>query len=104
MVSESSLSPVAALPKISEKAYKSSDANQYVFIFPTNINKNQIKNIVQNQFNVTVTEVKTAIIKGKPKRTVSKRRSPMQGKRKDVKKAYVSLKKGDKIDIFEEGK
>lgn len=93
-----------ALPKISEKAYKSSDDNKYVFVFPTNLNKHQIKEIVQDQFKVTVTGVKTVVVKGKAKRTVSKRRNPISGKRKDVKKAYVSLKEGDKIDVFEESK
>jgi len=89
-------------PKISEKSYlKSQTENIYVFTVPMSANKLQIAAAVGSQYGVTVENVRTVIAKGKTKRTALKRRQPRTGTRKNVKKAYVSLKKGDTITIFE---
>ena len=56
---------------------------------------------VASQFDVTVTDVNIANVKGKAKRTISaKGRRVSKGRQNDVKKAYVTLKVGDKLSIF----
>ena len=90
-------------PKISEKSYAlGADANTYTFEVPLSANKLEIKRAVERQFKVTVTDVNVTRIKGKRKRSLRKRGAIMYGQRKSVKKAYVTLKKGDKIPLFEE--
>lgn len=89
-------------PRISEKSYLLSQSNNvYVFDVPLSANQLQIEKAVEEQYSVTVEEVRTLIAKGKAKRTALKRRQPRMGKRNDVKKAYVTLKKGDSISVFE---
>jgi len=80
---------------ISEKSYGLLDENKYTFIVHPDANKTQIKIAVEKVFNVTVTGVNTANRTGKVKRT----RAGF-GKRPDTKRAIVSLKTGDRIDIF----
>ena len=58
-------------------------------------------NSAQGSFNVTVKDVKTAIIRGKMK-TVFMRGGRFEGKRPNRKKAIVTLAKGDNIDIFDQ--
>jgi large subunit ribosomal protein L23 len=82
-------------PVISEKSYGLLDENKYTFIVHPDANKTQIKIAVEKVFNVTVTGVNTANRTGKVKRT----RAGF-GKRPDTKRAIVSLKTGDRIDIF----
>lgn len=93
---------LALKPRMSEKAYATSlDLNTYVFEVPTSANKAMVQAAVTEQFKVTVEDVRLAVIKGKPKRAYKKRSRPVEGKRADFKKAYVRLKAGDKIAIFE---
>lgn len=66
--------------------------NQYVFKVNTNANKLQIKKAVEHLFNVNVEMVRTINVKGKKK--IFKQKI---GKRKNWKKAYVTLKEGDEI-------
>lgn len=88
-------------PRLSEKTYSASQAlNVYVFDVSCNVNKNDIVQAVQAQFDVTVTNVRTARIKGKTKRTFRKKLRPVSGKRSDIKKAYVTLKQGDSLPVF----
>lgn len=88
-------------PRMSEKTYASSQAtNTFVFDVPTSINKQEIAKAVTSQFNVTVTTVRTATLKGKVKRTVRRGGRSVNGVRPDVKKAYVTLKEGDSIPVF----
>ena len=82
-------------PVISEKSYGLPDENKYTFIVHPDANKTQIKIAVEKVFNVTVTGVNTANRTGKVKRT----RAGF-GKRPETKRAIVSLKTGDRIDIF----
>lgn len=94
---------MALRPKMSEKSYGLSTATRtYAFIVPMSANKLTVTDAVQDQFGVTVTGVRVAVIKGKQKRSYSKRRRPVTGNRATVKKAYVSLKEGDSINIFGE--
>ncbi len=88
-------------PRVSEKAYDlSKDRNVYVFEVAKNVNKQQIAEAVEGQFNVTVVSVNILIAKGKVKRMINKRGRAAFGKRNDVKRAYVTIKAGDHIPVF----
>lgn len=84
-------------PLISEKGTTlKDDNNQLLFEVDKNSNKSEIKKAVEKLFKVTVTEVRTMNRQGKPKRL-----GRFAGKRKDWKKAIVTLKEGDRVDFFE---
>ena len=82
-------------PVISEKSYGLLDENKYTFLVPPTANKSEIKIAVEKLFNVKVTNVNTVNRQGKRKRTRFG-----YGKRKDTKRAIVTLASGDRIDIF----
>ena len=82
-------------PLISEKSYGLLDENKYTFLVDPDANKSEIKIAVEKVFGVKVTDVNTMNRKGKRKRT----RGGF-GKRKDTKRAIVTLVAGDRIDIF----
>jgi large subunit ribosomal protein L23 len=82
-------------PVISEKSYSLLDENKYTFIVSPDANKTQIKQAVEAVFSVKVTSVNTLNRQGKRKRT----RTGF-GKRKDTKRAIVTLAEGNRIDIF----
>ena len=82
-------------PVISEKSYGLLDENKYTFIVRPDANKTQIKIAVEQVFNVKVLDVNTLNRQGKRKRT----RSGF-GRRKNTKRAVVSLAPGDRIEIF----
>jgi large subunit ribosomal protein L23 len=86
---------VLLAPVISEKSYGLLDENKYTFLVRPDANKTQIKIAVEQVFNVTVLDVNTLNRQGKRKRT----RSGF-GRRKDTKRAIVSLAPGDRIEIF----
>ena len=86
---------VLLAPVISEKSYGLLDENKYTFIVRPDANKTQIKIAVEQVFNVKVLDVNTLNRQGKRKRT----RSGF-GRRKDTKRAIVSLAPGDRIEIF----
>ncbi|MGC1259401.1 50S ribosomal protein L23 [Jannaschia helgolandensis] len=81
-------------PIITEKATMASEAGAVVFEVSIDANKPQIKSAVEELFGVKVKAVNTSITKGKTKRF----RGQM-GRRKDVKKAYVTLEPGNTIDV-----
>ena len=90
-------------PRISEQTYLQAEKhNVYVFDVPVAANKQQIKAAVEKQHKVTVTAVNVVVAKGKTKQSYQKRRQPITGRRSDIKKAYVSVKSGDKIPVYEE--
>ena len=86
---------VLLAPVISEKSYGLLDENKYTFVVRPDANKTQIKIAVEQVFNVKVLDVNTLNRQGKRKRT----RSGF-GRRKDTKRAIVSLAPGDRIEIF----
>ncbi len=87
-------------PRLSEKAYGLSQVrNTFVFNVPKDANRHAVARAVSAQYDVTVTGVNIAVIKGKAKRTLSKR-SRAAGRQSDVKKAYVTLKDGDTLPHF----
>ncbi len=81
-------------PVITEKATMASEANAVVFEVATDANKPQIRDAVEAIFGVKVKAVNTLITKGKTKRFRGR-----PGRRKDVKKAYVTLEEGNAIDV-----
>lgn len=87
-------------PRMSEKAYAQSQSGVYVFKVQRSVDKTSIARAVEAQFDVTVTNVKTLVQKGKAKRTVRKGGRPVAGRESDFKKAYVTLKDGDSIPVF----
>ena len=86
---------VLIAPVVSEKSYGLLDANKYTFLVRPDANKTEIKIAVEKVFNVKVTSVNTINRAGKTRRT----RTGL-GKRKDTKRAIVSLAEGHRIDIF----
>lgn len=83
-------------PVVSEKSVANMEHNKYTFKVDLKANKIDIKKAIEEIFKVKVLDVKTMIVKGKMKRM-----GRYQGKRPDWKKAIVTLKEGDKIEIFE---
>jgi len=81
-------------PVITEKTTILSENNQVVFEVPVTATKPEIKNAIETLFNVSVTAVNTIKVKGKTKRFRG-----IPGRRNDIKKAIVTLKSGDEIDI-----
>ena len=81
-------------PIITEKTTIVSENNQVVFEVPLSASKPEIKEAVEQLFKVSVSAVNTKRVKGKTKRFRGR-----PGRRKDVKKAIVTLKDGDTIDI-----
>ena len=94
---------ILVTPRTTEKAYGlSSSTNTYVFNVPLNANKQEIAAAVAAQFNVKVTNVKTAVQTGKSVRfSRGKNRYPGSTFRQDAKKAYVTLAEGDNIQVFD---
>lgn len=90
-------------PRMSEKSYALSQTGVYVFDVPSDANKLQVEKAVQAQFEVSVTNVRISILKGKQARSIrigARSRSNVSGKRSNVKKAYVTLKDGESIPVF----
>jgi large subunit ribosomal protein L23 len=89
------LRDVLLKPVISEKSYSLLDENKYTFIVAPGANKTLIKQAVESVFSVKVTSVNTINRQGKRKRSKTG-----FGKRKDTKRAVVTLAEGSRIDIF----
>ena len=81
-------------PVVSEKSYGLLDEGKYTFIVDPRANKTEIKIAVERVFGVKVASVNTLNRKGKTRRTKFG-----LGKRKNTKRAIVTLKEGS-IDIF----
>ncbi len=94
MSEKQKLYDVIRKPIITEKATMTSENGAVVFEVAMDANKPQIKEAVESLFGVKVKAVNTTITKGKTKRFRGQ-----LGKRKDVKKAYVTLEEGNTIDV-----
>jgi large subunit ribosomal protein L23 len=81
-------------PVVSEKSYGLLDEGKYTFLVRPDANKTEIKQAVESVFGVKVSSVNTINRQGKKRRT-----RVGTGKRKDTKRAVVTLKDGT-IDIF----
>lgn len=84
-------------PLITEKTTAQKDShNQISFEVDRSANRVEIRRAIERIFNVKVSHVQTLQVKGK-----RKRRGWIVGKRKDWKKAVVTLMPGERIDFFE---
>lgn len=82
-------------PHITEKAEDSADKNQYVFKVFQKASKVEIKKAVEQIYGVDVLKVRTIKVGKKPKRLAR-----TAGWKKGYKKAVVTLKQGQKIEIL----
>ena len=82
-------------PIISEKSYAMIEQNRYTFEVAKTASKPQIAQAIAEIFGVTVTSVNTMNVTGKPRRVRF-----AKGHTRNWKKAVVTLKQGDTIDLF----
>lgn len=93
------------ISRATEKAYVAQTQNTYVFFVPKDASKQEIAQTIAEVYKVTVLDVRTAIRKGKPTRfSRGKHAYPGITYREDRKVAYITVKEGDKIPVFEEVK
>ncbi|MBV8479872.1 MAG: 50S ribosomal protein L23 [Actinobacteria bacterium] len=83
-------------PVISEKSYEQITQNRYTFKVHQDAHKTQVRQAVEQLFDVKVVSVNIVKVQAKPKR-----RGMYKGVRPGWKKAIVELKPGDSIEIFE---
>ncbi|MBR73401.1 MAG: 50S ribosomal protein L23 [Dehalococcoidaceae bacterium] len=83
-------------PLVTEKTTNQAAFGKYSFKVATYANKIEVKKAVEKAFDVEVDSVNISVVKGK-----SKRRGNKVSKNPDWKKAVVSLKPGNEINIFE---
>jgi large subunit ribosomal protein L23 len=88
-------SQVIIRPVVSEKSYVLAEAGKYTFRVADKAHKTQIRQAVEQLFDVKVLEVRTASVKSKPKR-----RGHTSGRTRSWKKAVVQVREGDTIPIF----
>jgi len=93
-----SLHPAQILlrPVVSEKSYHQITENRYTFRVHPDAHKTQVRQAVEELFDVKVVGVNIVNMPPKPKR-----RGTIKGSKPGWKKAIVELKAGDKIEIFE---
>ncbi|MFL5963855.1 MAG: 50S ribosomal protein L23 [Gaiellaceae bacterium] len=87
---------VILAPIVSEKSYAASVRGSYTFRVHSSAHKTQIRQAVEELFEVKVERVNVIKVQAKPKR-----RGAIKGTRQGWKKAVVQLRAGDKIEIFE---
>lgn len=87
-------------PIVTEKITGQQDKGVYAFAVDPRANKIDIARAISKKFNVTVTDVRTMNYKGKSK-TQMTRRGRFTGKTARFKKAIVTLKEGEVINLFE---
>ena len=89
-------------PRATEKTYREQAKRTYVFVVNKADTKQAIAKMIAKEFNVTVTDVRVLTRKGKQtKFSKGKHAYPGITFRRDKKIAYVTLKDGDKIKVFE---
>jgi large subunit ribosomal protein L23 len=89
-------SQVIIRPVVSEKTYVLAEAGKYTFRVHERAHKTQIRQAIEELFEVKVTAVRTASVKSKPKR-----RGQTSGRTRQWKKAIVQVRAGDTIPIFQ---
>ena len=90
-------------PRATEKTYREQTKRTYVFPVKLGMSKQEIAKLVEKEFTVTVIDVRTLVRNGKAtKYSKGKHAYPGITYRKDKKYAYVTLKDGDSIKVFEE--
>lgn len=87
-------------PIITERSMALAGAGKYTFIVSRAADKAKIKREIEKMFSVNVLGVSTTIVKGKTKRVGIRRAEVVST---PIKKAVVTVKSGQKIDLFEIG-
>lgn len=91
------------IPRATEKTYREQAKRTYVFNVPADASKQAVAKAIAEQFGVTVTDVRVLTRKGKATRFSRGHHAyPGTTYRQDKKLAYVTLKDGDSIKIFQE--
>lgn len=85
-------------PVVTEKSYVLAEAGKYTFRVHEKAHKTQIRQAVEQLFDVKVVGVRTSSVKSKPKR-----RGAIAGRTRTWKKAYVQIAPGQSIPIFGQG-
>lgn len=83
-------------PTITEKSTILQESGKYTFEISPKANKIEVKEAVEKSFSVTVLDVNISKSRGKRKRY-----GPRMAKKPDIKKAVVTLKQGDRINLIE---
>ena len=91
------------IPRATEKAYTEQAKRTYIFLVPRSASKQAIAQAVSKEFKVTVTDVRTLTRRGKPTRfSRGKHAYPGTTYRQDKKYAYITVKEGDSIPVFQD--
>ena len=91
------------IPRITEKSYTEETKHTYVFRVPAGASKQAIAKAVADEFKVTVEDVRTLTRKGKKTRfSRGKHAYPGTTYRQDKHLAYVTIKEGEKIPVFDD--
>ncbi len=85
-------------PRITEKAMAKSVESQYTFTVHPDATKTQIRQAIESVFKVNVLKVNTVNVRGKS-RSFARGRVRTSGRRSDFKKAVVTLRSGQKIEL-----
>lgn len=93
------MSQIIIRPVLTEKITALTEKRQYAFEVPLTANKVEIGKAVEKRFNVKVTSIRTMRVQGKAKTQLT-RRGRFQGRTRTWKKALITLKEGDTIDLF----
>jgi large subunit ribosomal protein L23 len=83
-------------PVVSEKSFVLAEAGKYTFRVDERAHKTQIRQAIEELFDVKVLDVRTASVKSKPKR-----RGQTSGRTRRWKKAIIQVREGDTIPIFQ---
>jgi len=89
---------VIIAPRITEKSMAAALEAQYSFVVHPDATKTQIRHAIEEIFKVNVLSVNTVNVGGKRK-TFARRGNRTEGRQKDFKKAIVTLKPGQKIEL-----
>jgi large subunit ribosomal protein L23 len=84
---------------VTEKSVAQTAVSQYAFHVARSASKHQVKAAIEDLFKVKVLRVNTIAVRGKLKRDVRRRSARPTVKRPDWKKALVTLREGDKIEL-----
>src|SRR5438270_9518323 len=88
-------SQVIIRPVVSEKTFVLAEAGKYTFRVHERAHKTQIRQAIEQLFDVHVVDVRTSSVKSKPKR-----RGHTSGRTRQWKKAIVQVREGETIPIF----
>ncbi len=85
-------------PRITEKSMAAALGSQYTFVVHAQATKTQIRHAIEEIFSVNVLKINTVNVRGK-KRSVARKGVKSSGKQSDFKKAVVTIKPGQKIEL-----